>query len=68
MPLIWKIDVLAALKEVGYSSYRLQKEHILADSTLHKLRHGQMVSSDNIARICGLLHCKPGDILDYEDE
>lgn len=68
MPLRYKIDVLAALKEAGYSSYRLRKERLLSESTLQKLRDGIIVSTDVIEQLCGLLNCQPGDLLEHKAE
>ena len=68
MPIKFKFDILEALKKAGYNTYRLKKEHILAESTIQKLRHNQMVSIENISRSCGLLRCQPGDIIEYQDE
>ena len=65
MPIKYKIDVIAALKTAGYSTYKLRKEKILAESTLQQFRNGDIVSTENLARICELLHCQPGDILEY---
>ena len=67
MPIRYRMDILAALKERGYSTYRLRKEKILAESTVQALRRGDMVSLDNISRICHMLHCQPGDLLEYYD-
>lgn len=66
MPIVYKVDVLAALKDAGYSSYRIRKEKLLGEATLQKIRNGEPVSWDNIATICHLLKCQPGDILKYE--
>lgn len=68
MPLRYKIDVLAALKEAGYSSYRLRKEKLLSESTLQKLRDGIIVSTDVIEQLCELLNCQPGDLLEHKAE
>lgn len=68
MPIRYKFDVLAALKENGYSTYRIRKEKLLAESTVQAFRRGELVALENIARICELLHCQPGDILAYESE
>lgn len=65
MPIKYKIDVLAALKSAGYSTYRLRKEKILAESTMQQFRAGEIVSTENLSRICELLNCQPGDILEY---
>ena len=68
MGMVYKTDVLKALQESGYSTYRLRKERLLSESTIHKLRYGIGVSWDNIETICRLLGCQPGDILEYVDE
>lgn len=68
LPLRYKIDVLAALKEAGYSSYRLRKEKLLSECTLQKLRDGIIVSTDVIEQLCGLLNCQPGDLLEHKAE
>lgn len=65
MPVVYKIDVLSALKEKGYSTYRLRKEKILGESVIQQLRNGEAVSWSNIARLCDLLDCQIGDILEY---
>ena len=68
MPLTYKIDVLDALKQNGYSTYRIRKEKLLGESTLQKLRQGLPVSWENIETICRLLHCQPGDMLEYAED
>lgn len=64
MPLIYKIDVLQALKDKGYNTNRLRKEKILAESTIQKLRDGKPISLANIAQICDLLRCQPNYFLE----
>ena len=68
MPMQFKIDVLEALKEKGYTTYVLRKENILSQSTLQKLREGKGLSWENIERICGLMECQPGDLIEYVQE
>ena len=41
MPLQWKINVLAALKEKGYNTNKIRTEGLLSQSTLQKLREGK---------------------------
>ena len=67
MPLQFKVDILETLKEKGYSSYTLRKENILSQSTLQKLREGKGLAWDNIERLCALLECQPGDLLEYTE-
>ena len=65
MPVRYKIDVLAALKEKGYTTYKLKQEKLLAESTIQKLRTNTMVSIDTIGSLCKLLGCQVGDLVEY---
>ena len=65
MPILYRIDILSALKEKGYNTNRIRKEKLLAESTLQAFRSGQLVSWKNVERVCHLLGCQPGDILEY---
>lgn len=68
MPLKFKIDVLEALKEKGYSSYILRKEKLLSESTIQKLRSGEGISWDNVETLCKLLDCDISAILEYQKD
>ena len=68
MPVRYKIDILEALKAAGYSTYKIRKENLLGQSTLQQLRKGELVSWANISRICRLLNCQPGDIVEYVND
>lgn len=68
MPIRYKIDVLAALKEAGYNTNRIRKEKIMGESMLQKLRSGQLVSWATIDLICDLLDCQPGDLIEFTRE
>ncbi len=61
-----KKDILSALKDAGYSTYRIRKEKLMGEATLQKLRNSESVSWDNIDTLCRLLNCQPGDILEYK--
>ena len=63
MPLYYKIDVLAALKDKGYNTNKLRKDKILSESTIQKLREKQPISWANISQICTLLNCQPNHFL-----
>jgi len=68
MPIKYKIDVLAALKERGFTTYRIRQEKLLSESTVQKLRQGLGVSWDNLEMLCKLLECQPGDIIEYDND
>lgn len=65
MPIRYKVDILQALKDKGYSTYKLRKEKIFAENTLQAFRSGDMVSYNTVAKLCELLECDIGDILQY---
>ena len=68
MPIKFKVEVLEMLKDAGYTTYRIKKEKLLAESTVQKLRNDEMVSIDNISRLCQVLQCQPGDIIEFVPE
>lgn len=67
MPLQWKINVLAALKDAGYNTNRIRTEGLLSQSTLQKLREGKGVAWENLEKLCELLNCQPADLVEYEE-
>ena len=67
MPIRYKIDILARLKEAGYSTYRLRKEKMFGEATIQKFRTGELVTWENITLLCKLLNLQPGDIVEYKD-
>ena len=68
MSIRYKMDVIAALKEAGYSTYRIRQEKIFGEATLQKIRRGEPVSWENVDTLCRLLGCQPGDLVEYEPE
>ncbi len=64
----YKTDILSALKEKGYNTTRLRKEKLLAESTIQQLRENKLVSWANIDRLCELLDCGIGDILEHRKD
>lgn len=69
MAIKYKVDIVELLKNKGYSSYRIRKEKLLAESTLQKLREGNTsISVEVIGTLCELLNCQPGDIIEYISE
>ncbi len=65
MAVRYKIDIMAALKEKGYSSTRIREEKLIGQSYLQQIRHGELVSWKTIDTICKLLECDVGDIVEY---
>ena len=59
MGMVYKINVLQALKDKGYSTYRIKNDKLLSQSTLQKLREGKPVSWENIETFCRMLEIQP---------
>ena len=68
MPIQYKIDILAELKKIGYTTTKIRDEKLLGQSYLQQLRRGELVSWKAIETICELLNCQPGDLLEYQKE
>lgn len=65
MAIIYKTDILNALKAKGYSTYFLRTKKILGEATIQKIRKKELVSWKNMSTLCELLDCQPGDLLEY---
>ena len=65
MPMKFKIDALSELKSKGFSTYKLQQQRLFGQSTMQKLRIGAPVDWQIIEKLCKLLQCQPGDILEF---
>ena len=68
MALRYKKDILESLKEKGLNSYRIRAERIFGERQLQQLRNGEIVSNACFDKLCGLLQCQPGDLLEYIPE
>lgn len=60
----YKIDVIQALKKAGFTNKRIREENLLSQITLTRIRRGGDVNTETINRICIMLRCQPGDILE----
>lgn len=60
----YKIDILKALSEKGFTSTRMRKEKIMSEATMQNLRKGKGITTDTINTICIILRCQPSDIIE----
>ena len=63
--LVYKIDVIEELKEAGYNTNRIRTERIISESSMTRIRRGEIVAVNVIDRLCELLDCQPGNIIKY---
>ena len=58
--------LFALLKEKGYSTYRIRQEKLIGQGTLTALRNSTGgLDAKTINRLCAVLQCQPGDIMEY---
>lgn len=61
-----KYDKLFALmKEKGLTTYKIRKDNIISQGALTSLRAGKSVTIETIEKLCKVLDCQPGDIIEY---
>ena len=57
------------LKEKGYTTYKIRKDKLIGQGTLTALKNGTGgLDSKTIAKLCKVLNCQPGDIMEYVEE
>ena len=52
------------IKEHGISYYHLANEGMDAQ-TLQRLRHDRPITTDTLGRLCEILGCQPGALVEY---
>lgn len=61
---LWK-----TMREKGVSQYKLIKDYGISAGQLDRLRKNGNVSTYTLNMLCGILHCRVEDIVEYtEDE
>ena len=65
MPMVIELNLEPLLTEKGKTFYWLGKEAGINQAMIWKFRHGltQGIQFDVLAKICEVLECQPGDIL-----
>ena len=63
--LVFRFDVLQALKNRGFSTYYLRKNTTIGQKTVSDIKSGIVPGIKTIDIICNLLNCQPGDIIEY---
>lgn len=64
--LLYKIDVIKALSEVGINTTKARNTGIFGQETMKKFKSGDTkISLDNLNRLCAVLEMQPRDIIKY---
>ena len=65
--IIFNVNVQDTLKNKGYTTYILQKKLKIPGAVVDKLKNNDPMVFNMVIinKICALLDCQPGDILEY---
>lgn len=63
--IVYKIDIIKELREAGYNTARIRKEHIISEASLQKIREDKMVALATIDHLCRVLDMQPGNLIKY---
>ena len=68
MPSIYR-KLFELLKDRGQTTYKIRKEKLIGQGTLTAIKNGTGgLDAKTIARLCEVLDCQPGDIMEYVKE
>lgn len=62
----YKIDVVKALNDRGYNSYKLKQSKALSQGTIAKLKSKGNVTLETLNAVCIMLKCQISDIIEIE--
>jgi putative transcriptional regulator len=61
--------LLVRLRDNGYNTTRIRRENIIGQGTLTALKNGTGgLDAKTLARMCSLLKCQPGDLMEYVED
>jgi len=52
----------------GINSYTVKKDNLIGQATFKKIKDGGDIDTRTISKLCALLDCQPGDIMEYVPE
>lgn len=64
----YKVDIYTKLKEKGYNATKIRKEKLLSESSLQRIRKGDIIGMNALDKVCSLLEMQPGSIIKYEKD
>ena len=68
MPIVYD-RLFELLKERGYTTYKIRQAKLIGQATLTAIKNGTGgLDAKTIARLCEVLDCQPGDLMEYVKE
>ncbi len=68
MPIIVNLDVMLAKRKMSMTELSEQVGVTMANLSILKNGHAKAVRFSTLERICQVLQCQPGDILEFREE
>ena len=65
MAVRYKAGLIDALKQKGYTTYRIRKEGLIGEQTLQNIRRCADIPYQALNRLCTMLDCRIEDIIEY---
>lgn len=61
--------LFSLLRERGITTYTIRKDNLISQAALTKMKNGTgSIDTRTLERLCALLHCQPGDIMEYVED
>lgn len=57
--------LLKMMNDKGLTSYIIKKDKIIGQATFQKIKSGGDIDTRTISKLCKILECQPGDIMEY---
>ena len=64
MPIVYD-KMIKLMNERGINSYTCKRDNIIGQATYKKIKEGGDIDTRTIAKMCEVLNCQPGDLLEY---
>lgn len=65
----YKIDIVQALKDKGYTTYKIRQNNLFNEGTLTKFRQGNTnITLLTVDKLCQLLKCDISDIIELSND
>ena len=59
--------LIKALKDAGITSYTVKRDKIIGQSTYKAIHEGGDIDTKTLDKLCKLLKCQPGDLIEYKE-
>lgn len=56
------------MKKAGVTQYALIKHYHISPGQITRIKRNESVSTHTIEVFCKILHCQPGDIMEYIED